>query len=231
MKRVLEPELMQDLLQVQAYSDADFSESDNSLIHRIEEVLFQESKKLDSKSLIVDLGCGPGNITELLFSRWPTSEIMGIDGSEAMLALARQRKNQMNSTEAEIRINYCCCDFSSLGNGSIVLERQADLIVSNSLLHHLHDPSYFWEALKPLTAKGTVYLHRDLRRPSSMDDAIALQKAYLPEAPQVLIHDYLASLQAAFTVSEIKAQLESTGLEHLSVLEKSDRYLEVFGSF
>lgn len=91
MNRVLEPELMQDLLQVQAYAEADFSESENSLIKRIEEILDLESKQLGSKSLIVDLGCGPGNITERLSTRWPFSKILGIDGSEAMLAVARPR--------------------------------------------------------------------------------------------------------------------------------------------
>ena len=228
MKRVLEPELMQDLLQVQAYAEADFSESDNSLIKRIEEILDLESKQLGSKSLIGDLGCGPGNITERLSSRWPFSNILGIDGSEAMLAVARQRKNHR---ETYSRINYCCCDLGSIVNRSIVFEKAADLIVSNSLLHHLHDPSYFWKALKHFTAQGTVYLHRDLRRPSSMDEAIALQKKYLPDAPKVLINDYLASLQAAFTVSEVEVQLESQGLEQLRVCENDDRYLEIFGSF
>lgn len=39
----------------------------------------------------VDLGCGPGNSTELLARRFPAAEITGIDNSEAMLQSARQR--------------------------------------------------------------------------------------------------------------------------------------------
>lgn len=39
----------------------------------------------------VDLGCGPGNSTELLAARWPAADITGIDSSEAMLASARER--------------------------------------------------------------------------------------------------------------------------------------------
>ena len=161
----------------------------------------------------------------------PTSQIIGIDGSQAMLALARQRRNEKILQGSEIRINYCCCEVTSLSTGLLMLEMQADLIVSNSLLHHLHDPSYFWKALQHFTAQGTVYLHRDLRRPSSMDDAIALQKTYLPDAPQILIHDYLASLHAAFTVAEVKAQLKNEGLAQLTVYEVEDRYLEIIGTF
>jgi len=40
---------------------------------------------------VVDLGCGPGNSTELLVNRFPGTEVVGTDTSEAMLASARER--------------------------------------------------------------------------------------------------------------------------------------------
>ena len=231
MNRVPEPELMQNLEQVKAYAEADFSKSDDSFISRIDKYLFLKEKKLDSKSLIVDLGCGPGNITERLSRRWPFVEIIGFDGSEAMLAEARSRKNQGNCIDDFCNINYFCWDISSIANGLINVKRPADLIVSNSLLHHLHNANHFWKAIKPLSDKGSVHFHRDLRRPSSLNALIELQEIYLPDSPQVLINDYKASLQAAFTVAEVKAQLHSEGLDHLSVHELEDRYLEVVGTF
>ena len=39
----------------------------------------------------VDLGCGPGNSTELVARRFPGAEVLGIDNSEAMLTAARTR--------------------------------------------------------------------------------------------------------------------------------------------
>jgi trans-aconitate 2-methyltransferase len=46
---------------------------------------------LAKASRVVDLGCGPGNSTELLVDRFAGADVLGTDNSEAMLASARQR--------------------------------------------------------------------------------------------------------------------------------------------
>jgi len=46
---------------------------------------------LDRAERVVDLGCGPGNSTELLIERFPDAEVIGIDSSPDMLRQARAR--------------------------------------------------------------------------------------------------------------------------------------------
>ena len=50
---------------------------------------------------VVDLGCGPGNSTELLVERFAQSEIVGLDSSPDMLKKARERLPQCKFIEAE----------------------------------------------------------------------------------------------------------------------------------
>src|SRR5215831_4622217 len=44
---------------------------------------------LDSPARVVDLGCGAGNVTAILRQRFPHADIVGMDGSPAMLEKAR----------------------------------------------------------------------------------------------------------------------------------------------
>jgi trans-aconitate 2-methyltransferase len=58
---------------------------------------------LDAPALVYDLGCGPGNSTELLAARWPQARVVGIDNSPAMLASARERLPGLAFEAADIQ--------------------------------------------------------------------------------------------------------------------------------
>jgi trans-aconitate 2-methyltransferase len=57
---------------------------------------------LQEPRLVVDLGCGPGNSTELLVERYPGADVVGLDSSPDMLRKARERLPQCQFVEADI---------------------------------------------------------------------------------------------------------------------------------
>jgi trans-aconitate 2-methyltransferase len=46
--------------------------------------------KIEKADFIIDIGCGPGNSTQILRQKWPSSQIVGIDRSEEMIKKARE---------------------------------------------------------------------------------------------------------------------------------------------
>src|SRR5271168_4572685 len=43
-----------------------------------------------SPGRVMDLGCGPGNSTNVLAERWPKAELAGLDSSQNMIETARK---------------------------------------------------------------------------------------------------------------------------------------------
>ena len=218
MERTPEPELMDDAEQARAYANADFSATDQAVLERLE-VLFPAG--LGAR--LIDLGCGPGNISFRLAQRYAAATVLGVDGAAAMLSLAASRLTDQPALQGRLRFERRCLPDPSLEGGFSGL-------VSNSLLHHLHDPTVLWQAIGTLAAPRACVYIKDLRRPASPAAAEALLKRHLKEAPPVLQRDYLASLHAAFSTDEVREQLQAAGLAAtLQVAPLDDRYLEVWG--
>ncbi|MCD4532546.1 trans-aconitate 2-methyltransferase [Nocardioides sp. cx-169] len=57
----------------------------------------------DRPSRVVDLGCGPGNLTALLAQRWPEAEVVGVDSSEEMVRAAREAQRDLRFEVADLR--------------------------------------------------------------------------------------------------------------------------------
>ncbi|MEI6616232.1 MAG: methyltransferase domain-containing protein, partial [Cyanobium sp. ELA507] len=84
MDRIPEPELMDELLQARAYAAADFSRPDQALV----DAALERFGAAGLGPRLVDLGCGPGNITFRLAAACPAAAVLGLDGAGAMLAIA-----------------------------------------------------------------------------------------------------------------------------------------------
>ncbi len=80
---------------------------------------------LDAPELVVDLGCGPGNSTELLRTRYPEARLVGVDAAPDMLARA---------ASSGVRAEWREGDVATWSPPEPV-----DLLFANAVLHWLPD--------------------------------------------------------------------------------------------
>ena len=84
----------------------------------------------ETPRVVVDLGCGPGNLTALLADRWPGADVTGIDSSPEMIAAARDIEG----------ITWEVADLRDWARpDALMLVSPVDVLVSNATLQWLPD--------------------------------------------------------------------------------------------
>ena len=230
MERVPEPELMEEKEQVISYDEADFSEGEVNLINQINHYLLRKNISLGEKDLIVDLGCGPGNISEKLAIKWPNTEVIGIDGSKEMILRAEYNKNISNNQKKLKNLLYICSDIKDIKSDNFLFNKEISLLVSNSLIHHITYIEDFFNTIKSLSSNSTVNFHKDLKRPLDEKSALELKAQCSKIYNETLTNDYYASLKASYTFKELKNFTLKNNLSSLEVFEDGDKYLIVYGN-
>ncbi|HYW90865.1 MAG TPA: class I SAM-dependent methyltransferase [Gammaproteobacteria bacterium] len=216
MQRVPEPELMDAPEQARAYAEADFAEAHDRLVSA-----FARHFPDAAPGHVLDLGCGPADVSVRFARAWPGARLDGIDAGPNMLALGR-RAVEAAGLSQRVRLHQGYLPRA-------VPPRPAyDAIISNSLLHHLAEPGALWEAVRRFGAPGARVLVMDLTRPADERAWRELVARYGADAPTVLREDFGNSLRAAYRPEEVAAQLDRAGLA-LSVELISDRHLVVWG--
>jgi trans-aconitate 2-methyltransferase len=108
---------------------------------------------LKAPRLAFDLGCGPGNSTELLIERYPEARIIGVDSSPDMLAKARQSSPQAHFIEGDL--------------ASWQPPEQPDLLFANAVFQWLPDHLHVLRRLIATLPKGGVLA---VQMPDNLDE-------------------------------------------------------------
>lgn len=219
MDRVTEPQLMNDDENARAYAGIDFSVPHQNFI-----TLFQRTfAERQIGGFALDLGCGPGDITRRFARAFPQCIVHGVDGAPAMLRYGHEITAQDPKTRERVEL------LLGMLPGATLPRSHYDVVISNSLLHHLPDPQVLWQAVRQYAAPGAPVFIMDLRRPNSHDEAQALVDLYAANDPEVFQLDFYHSLLAAFTPDEIRAQLREAGLDYFQVTPETDRHVTIAG--
>jgi len=215
MERILEPEIMEDAEQALAYAKADFSTSNQWYVDHL---LADFPKSLGN---VLDIGCGPADVPVRLARAHLTIHITAIDGSAAMLALARE------AVEAA-RLQKRIATVQGYIPGLPFDEHSFDAVLSKDLLHHLPDPMVLWSEARRLGRRGAAIYVMDLFRPASPEAARTTVETVAGKEHPILKEDFYNSLCAAFTVEEARSQIQQASLG-LDVIQISDRHMLIRG--
>ncbi len=102
---------------------------------------------IEKNRIIADLGCGTGGLLEQMYAQ--ASRVIGIDSSDAMIAVARKRF--AGKERAEFRIG----ELEHLP----VRDGEADVVIISMVLHYLDEPARaIEEACRALSGKGSLFI-------------------------------------------------------------------------
>lgn len=211
-----ESEVMDEASGVEAYASAaaqtHLDELDNAFVREIISLGV-------TAGLALDIGTGPGSIPVKVARECPGLRFVGADLSLFMLGAARRGSAGQGINS---RVDFVLAGASRLCFASATF----DLVISNSLLHHLIDPvSAFNEMARVTKPGGTVFL-RDLRRPPRFAFSIRAfwhGRHYSGRMRQL----YRDSLRAAYTPGEISGLLRGSRMSGAKVASRQRTYVTI----
>lgn len=166
---------------------------------------------------IVDVGTGTARIPIELARADANARVVGADLSEPMLAVGRKNIQEAGLTA---RVMVKKVDAKGFDDPSGFYEA----VISNSIVHHIPDPSKALAEMARLVAPGGTLFCRDLARPESAERVDELVERYASGETEVARALFSASLHAALTLEEIQAIVEALGMPKEGVAMTSDRH-------
>ena len=156
----------------------------------------------------------------LLLARRPGISVLAVDMAEEMLRLAARNLALAGFEDA--------CAVARMDAKALdVPAASFDLVMSNSLAHHLPEPLGLFREIARVVKPGGAVLVRDLLRPESPEAAAAIVERVTPDDSPRQKQLFFDSLCAALTLDEVRDLVAAAGLDGAVVSQVSDRHWSV----
>ena len=210
LERVLEPEVMGTWEDAVEYDEMDFAEVNTAFAHRALELG-------PPSGFVLDCGTGTARIPILMVGQNPNMRVTAIDLSSNMLKIG-----EANVIEAGLSSNIKLAKIDA--KALPFPDNHFDMLISNSLIHHLPDPLPFLKEVYRVIKPNAGVLIRDLIRPDNMKALNTLVSKYAGDCNDRQRKLYQDSLLAAFTMSEIEDLVLKSGIHGALIVQSSDRH-------
>ena len=222
-----EPEVMDDSSEVQAYSSA----AADAYLSKIDDSFVDHALRLigAAPGRAVDIGCGPGQILTKLSVRLLGWKLFGIDRSVAMIRRAIEARDSHVSALASRGARDSAEGLHFLAGDACSLpfpDCSFDLVICNSVLHHVADPSYLLAEIGRVAKPRAAILLRDLRRPSRIGFPFHV-RWYGRHYKGLMYKLYCDSVCAAYTCEELSGMLEKADISGASLFTRGSTHLGI----
>lgn len=217
LQRIPEPEAMEDSEEVEAYSSA----TAQAHLDAIDDTFVAHAQLLVNgreRGRALDIGTGPGQIVIKLGARLTRWKFVGIDRSVAMIEKARE--GFAGAPEMAGRIEFRIAD----GNSLDFPVGTFDLVICNSVLHHMAEPQKLFAEIGRVVKPGGAILLRDLVRPPRFSYGSHIRKNakhYQGEMKRL----YVASVQAAYTEEELQKMVAASPLRGVRIFRHAKTHI------
>jgi ubiquinone/menaquinone biosynthesis C-methylase UbiE len=195
-----EPEVMNDQEEVDVYASA----AAQAFLDAIDNTLVDQVLSFNPTGILLDIGTGPGGIPLKVAQRCPEIRVVGVDRSANMITAARRAAAEKGlSARASFLVGDACR--LAFPSGCF------DVVLSNSVLHHLEQPTGLLREMARVAKPEGLILLRDLRRPSRL--AFPLHVRWHGRYYSGLMYRlFLDSVRAAYTPEELAGLLGESSL-------------------
>lgn len=154
-------------------------------------------KKLNPDGILVDVGCGAGNLITKIAQKFPTLSLKGVDVSHEILEYAKERAIE-KSVEKKIEFKIGTVEDLPFPDNSI------DFLVSSLSLHHWLAPIEAFNEIKRVLKEDGRFIIFDFRRDSRKIYYGFLKFVTKLVVPKALkqVKEPLGSLQSSYTKNE-----------------------------
>jgi len=222
LKRRLEPEVMD------TSEDArDYDSMDHSTVNRVfvdDFLAFARGSGFDARLMdllrplrVLDVGTGTALIPIELCRHQFSGRVVAIDLAKEMLKLANLNIDRAGLAN---QIQAALIDAKQMP----YMRNEFDAVISNSIVHHIPQPSRVLSEMVRVLAHGGLLFVRDLLRPESLatiDHFVATYAGQENAHSQTLFRD---SLQAALSLEEVGDLACLCGIPATAVSQTSDRH-------
>lgn len=211
LERILEPEVMDTKEDAEQYNAIPNDEVNIAYVNEVLAILPKNARSL------IDLGAGPAHIPILFANKHPKIKITAVELADSMLDVANFNIKKYN-LEERVYLEKQDVKKTNFKNHSF------DVVISNSIVHHIHQPIDIFSEANRLAGAGSVIYFKDLLRPKTLNELEMLVEKHSANVNDYQRDLFYHSLHAALTLDEVSDFAKAANLENVEIKQTSDRH-------